>query len=256
MLDTKTAMEAAEDSVLVTLREGRADTVPLFLLHDADGETMLYRHLAERLCRDRPTVALRPPDVPDSSIEKTAATCERDSSPIGKTCCLRQFAPMPSIGWRGALVSHSVVTWRGAVLLQKKAMKVAQVFKSTFRRQSRERRLRARQQHRRVLDPNPIHILRRAETKIPSGLPTDMFLTATGGLQKACSATPKNAGFADSPAGVQQPRWRALVDDIACVEYMGHHGQQKVLYPGKAAMVRLQRQDRIDGAFALVSAQT
>jgi thioesterase domain-containing protein len=48
----------ASDS-LVLIREG-ADKPPLFLVHDGDGETMLYRNLALRLGADHPVYGLQP----------------------------------------------------------------------------------------------------------------------------------------------------------------------------------------------------
>ena len=57
---------AADQDSLVLIRDGR-DRPPLFLVHDGDGETMLYRNLALRLKADHAVYGLQPysrPDVP------------------------------------------------------------------------------------------------------------------------------------------------------------------------------------------------
>ncbi len=64
---------APEHDCLVEIRAGSPEITPLFLVHDADGETVLYRHLAERLSCMRPTYGLRPPANPNLTIEETAA---------------------------------------------------------------------------------------------------------------------------------------------------------------------------------------
>ena len=70
-------VEAQDADCLVTIRPGRSEEIPLFLAHDADGETILYRHLADRLDGDRPTYGLRPPQTPEKSIEAIAAAFVR-----------------------------------------------------------------------------------------------------------------------------------------------------------------------------------
>jgi FkbH-like protein len=54
---------------LVVLAEG-GKGLPLFLVHDADGETLLYRNLAQRL-GDRPVYGLQPHGRPDTPIVHT-----------------------------------------------------------------------------------------------------------------------------------------------------------------------------------------
>ncbi len=44
---------------LIPIKEGK-EKIPLFLIHDADGEVMLYLDLARRLHPDRPVYAIRP----------------------------------------------------------------------------------------------------------------------------------------------------------------------------------------------------
>ncbi len=61
--------KAGQDS-LVLIREGR-NRLPLFLVHDGDGETMLYRNLALRLKTDRAVYGLQPysrPDIPMAHV--------------------------------------------------------------------------------------------------------------------------------------------------------------------------------------------
>ena len=72
-LATETDASSHDADCLVTIRPGRSEEIPLFLAHDADGETILYRHLADRLENDRPTYGLRPPEAPEKSIEDIAA---------------------------------------------------------------------------------------------------------------------------------------------------------------------------------------
>jgi FkbH-like protein len=57
-------------SSLVVLEEG-GDGLPLFLVHDADGETLLYRSLARHLGRRRPIYAIQPQARHDSPIAHT-----------------------------------------------------------------------------------------------------------------------------------------------------------------------------------------
>jgi FkbH-like protein len=57
-------------SSLVKLEEG-GDGIPLFLVHDADGETLLYRSLAQRLGKDRPIYAIQPEARDDVPIAHT-----------------------------------------------------------------------------------------------------------------------------------------------------------------------------------------
>ena len=55
---------------LVLIREG-GDQPPLFLVHDGDGETMLYRNLALRLKRDHAVYGLRPHSRPEAAMAHT-----------------------------------------------------------------------------------------------------------------------------------------------------------------------------------------
>ncbi|MGB7272347.1 MAG: amino acid adenylation domain-containing protein [Geitlerinemataceae cyanobacterium] len=56
--------------VLVTLKAS-GDKTPLFLIHDADGETLLYLNLARRLDNHRPVYGLQPLATEDCSIVDT-----------------------------------------------------------------------------------------------------------------------------------------------------------------------------------------
>jgi FkbH-like protein len=59
----------SEVQSLVPLHKGGSE-IPLFLVHDADGETLLYRNLAERLS-DRPVYGIQPQGRPDTPIVHT-----------------------------------------------------------------------------------------------------------------------------------------------------------------------------------------
>jgi thioesterase domain-containing protein len=59
----------SEQQSLVLLNTG-AGATPLFLVHDADGETLLYRNLARRL-DDRPVYGIQPKARPDTPVVHT-----------------------------------------------------------------------------------------------------------------------------------------------------------------------------------------
>lgn len=52
--------DVGRDRSLVLLNAGKATAAPLFLVHDADGEILLYRNLAQRLAGDRAVYGLKP----------------------------------------------------------------------------------------------------------------------------------------------------------------------------------------------------
>lgn len=58
------------DPVLVTMKNGKGQH-PLFLIHDGDGETMLYSHLASHCHKDRPVYAIKPHALPNVPIAHT-----------------------------------------------------------------------------------------------------------------------------------------------------------------------------------------
>lgn len=68
--------KAAGSNVLITLKKGGKKT--LFLVHDGDGETLLYKNLAERMPDDMQVVGIEPRSLPNiplahASIEEMAA---------------------------------------------------------------------------------------------------------------------------------------------------------------------------------------
>ncbi len=68
--------KAAGASVLVTLKKGSGKT--LYLVHDGDGETLLYKNLAERMPEGMQVVGIEPRSIPSvpmahGSIEEMAA---------------------------------------------------------------------------------------------------------------------------------------------------------------------------------------
>jgi FkbH-like protein len=62
--------ERTEGNALVLLQDG-GDGPPLFLVHDADGETLLYRNLARRLAGPQSIYALQPQWYADSVVAHT-----------------------------------------------------------------------------------------------------------------------------------------------------------------------------------------
>lgn len=60
---------AAGNNVLVTLKQGNAET--LFLVHDGDGETLLYRNLAERMPNDFAVIGIEPRSLPNIPMAHT-----------------------------------------------------------------------------------------------------------------------------------------------------------------------------------------
>jgi amino acid adenylation domain-containing protein len=59
---------------LVLLKPGNSNLAPLFLVHDADGETMLYSSLANQLEPERPVYGIRPYSQEDCPILHTRIT--------------------------------------------------------------------------------------------------------------------------------------------------------------------------------------
>lgn len=68
------ATEKATESALVPLRVGEINP-PLFLVHDVDGDTALYLHLARRLKRDRTVYAIQPRPLTHSRVPEFAQHC-------------------------------------------------------------------------------------------------------------------------------------------------------------------------------------
>jgi thioesterase domain-containing protein len=62
---------ASESRSIVPLNDGGGRLAPLFLVHDADGETLLYRNLARRLGGERAVYGLQPLGRDDTPIVHT-----------------------------------------------------------------------------------------------------------------------------------------------------------------------------------------
>jgi FkbH-like protein len=65
-------LDAPEEHQSLVLLQGGGEGPPLFLVHDADGETLLYRNLARRLAGEHPVYALQPRLRADSSVVHTS----------------------------------------------------------------------------------------------------------------------------------------------------------------------------------------
>ena len=114
------AGEASRDS-LVLIRDG-GNRPPLFLVHDGDGETMLYRNLALRLKTDHAVYGLQPysrQDVPmaHSRIAEMAAYH------IGKVRSVQPHGPY----LLGGMCAGGVIAFEMARQLQGQGEKVAMV---------------------------------------------------------------------------------------------------------------------------------
>ena len=64
-------LDAPEEARSLVLLQDGGDGPPLFLVHDADGETLLYRNLARRLAGAQPVFALQPRWRAESSVVHT-----------------------------------------------------------------------------------------------------------------------------------------------------------------------------------------
>ncbi|HVX95961.1 MAG TPA: HAD-IIIC family phosphatase, partial [Polyangia bacterium] len=65
-------LDAPEEHRSLVLLQDGGEGPPLFLVHDADGETLLYRNLARRLAGEHPVYALQPRLRADSSVVHTS----------------------------------------------------------------------------------------------------------------------------------------------------------------------------------------
>ncbi|MGB3299697.1 MAG: amino acid adenylation domain-containing protein [Phormidesmis sp.] len=72
--EQQTATDSSVGNTLVPLRMG-AINPPLFLVHDVDGDTALYLHLARRLKRDRTVYAIAPLPLSHSRVPEFAQHC-------------------------------------------------------------------------------------------------------------------------------------------------------------------------------------
>ena len=112
---------AADRDSLVLIREGK-DRPPLFLVHDGDGETMLYRNLALRLKTDHAVYGLQPhrrPDVPMAHVR----VAEMAAYHIDKMRSVQPRGPYLV----GGMCAGGVIAFEIALQLQSAAEKVALV---------------------------------------------------------------------------------------------------------------------------------
>jgi FkbH-like protein len=97
---------------LVALRES-GPGIPLFLVHDADGETFLYRNLARRL-GDRPVYGIQPHVRPDTPIMHTRIP-DMAAHYVAEIRKVRPHGPY----WLGGLCAGGVVAYEMALQLEK-----------------------------------------------------------------------------------------------------------------------------------------
>jgi thioesterase domain-containing protein len=112
--------EADRDS-LVLIREG-GNSHPLFLVHDGDGDTMLYRDLAMHLKPDRAVYGLRPYSRADAPMAHTRIA-EMAAYHIGKMRSVQGHGPYLV----GGLCAGGVIAFEIARQLQNMGEKVALV---------------------------------------------------------------------------------------------------------------------------------
>jgi FkbH-like protein len=112
---------AANQDSLVLIREG-TDRPPLFLVHDGDGETMLYRNLALRLNTEHAVYGLQPhsrPEVPMAHVR----VAEMAAHHIDKIRSVQPRGPYLI----GGMCAGGVIAFEIALQLQIAAEKVALV---------------------------------------------------------------------------------------------------------------------------------
>jgi FkbH-like protein len=115
-------VSAADRDSLVLIREGRRGRPPVFLVHDGDGETMLYRNLALRLNADHAVYGLQPhsrPDVPMAHIQ----VADMAAYHIDKMRSVQPRGPYLV----GGMCAGGVIAFEIALQLQNAAEKVALV---------------------------------------------------------------------------------------------------------------------------------
>jgi thioesterase domain-containing protein len=110
-----------ERNSLVLIRKGGA-RAPLFLVHDGDGETMLYLNLARRLDASRCVYGLQPPSRADCPIVRTR-TAEMAAYHIGKIRSIQPHGPYLV----GGICAGGVIAFEIARQLQAEHETVAMV---------------------------------------------------------------------------------------------------------------------------------
>jgi thioesterase domain-containing protein/acyl carrier protein len=106
---------------LVLIRAG-GDMPPLFLVHDGDGETMLYRNLAVRLDPDRPVYGLQPWSRANHPILHTRIE-EMAAYHIGKIRSVQPSGPY----FLGGMCAGGVIAFEIALQLQNQGQEVGMV---------------------------------------------------------------------------------------------------------------------------------
>jgi len=151
---------------LVLLHAG-GTAVPLFLVHDADGETLLYRNLAQRL-GDRSVYGIQPQSRPETPITHTRI-CDMAAHYVGE---IRKIYPQgPYL--LGGLCAGGIVAYEMALQLEDlgETAKLVAVFDAAAPRAERssvqnQRRL---ERIRMVLgDDSPARVVRTVVAKVGS----------------------------------------------------------------------------------------
>jgi FkbH-like protein len=106
---------------LVLIRPGR-DKLPVFLVHDGDGEVMLYRNLAFRLKPDHPVYGLQPHSRGDAPIVHTRIT-EMAAHHVERIRSVQPHGPYLV----GGMCAGGVVAFEIARQLQSQGERVAMV---------------------------------------------------------------------------------------------------------------------------------
>ena len=112
---------ATDQDSLVLIREGK-DRPPLFLVHDGDGETMLYRNLALRLKADHAVYGLQPYSRLNVPLAHSRVA-EMAAYHIDKMRSVQPQGPYLV----GGMCAGGVIAFEIALQLQKAAEKVALV---------------------------------------------------------------------------------------------------------------------------------
>ena len=110
-----------DQNSLVLIRDGR-NLPPLFLVHDGDGETMLYRNLALRLSDDHPVYGLQPRSLPNVPMAHTRIE-EMAAYHIAKMRSVQSRGPYLV----GGMCAGGVIAFEIALQLQKQGENVGLV---------------------------------------------------------------------------------------------------------------------------------
>jgi len=106
---------------LVVLRSGGSKP-PLFLIHDGDGETLLYRTLAQQIDPAHPVYGIQPRSSADQAILHTRIE-DMASDYVGQIRCVQPHGPY----YLGGLCAGGVLAYEVACQLQQQGETVAMV---------------------------------------------------------------------------------------------------------------------------------